>query len=225
MILQAEHISKGYATANGRLEVLRDINLNLDHGEIVAIMGPSGCGKSTLLNVLGTLDKPDSGSLIIDEQDVSQLGDTALSRLRNKTVGFVFQFHHLLPEFTVLENLVIPLMLTGLEFRQAYVQAEEWLRRLDLTVRKHHRPSTISGGERQRVAVLRALVNNPLLVLADEPTGNLDVVAGEHLIQIIRELVTEEKCGFVIATHNPRVGEIADRILYLSEGILTSLEK
>jgi len=225
MILQADHISKGYATANGRLEVLRDISLSVKYGEIVTVMGPSGCGKSTLLNVLGTLDRPDGGTLTIDEKDVSKLGDRALSRLRNKTIGFIFQFHHLLPEFTILENLMIPLMLAGRDVLEAHNISEEWLRRLGLWDRQDHRPASISGGERQRVAVLRALVNNPKLVLADEPTGNLDVAAGEHLMQIISELVSEEGCGFVIATHNPRVGEIADRTLFLSEGILTSSEK
>ncbi len=182
MILQAKNISKGYAVANGRLEVLRDVSISVEQGEIVAIMGPSGCGKSTLLNVLGTLDRPDSGSLFINEQDVSRLGDTALSRLRNQTIGFVFQFHHLLPEFTILENLMIPLMLAGREVLEAHKISEEWLDRLELSERTDHRPAAISGGERQRVAVLRALVNNPKLVLADEPTGNLDVSAGEHLM-------------------------------------------
>ena len=225
MILQAKNISKGYAVANGRLEVLRDVSISVEQGEIVAIMGPSGCGKSTLLNVLGTLDRPDSGSLFINEQDVSRLADTALSRLRNQIIGFVFQFHHLLPEFTILENLMIPLMLAGREVLEAHKISEEWLDRLELSERTDHRPATISGGERQRVAVLRALVNNPKLVLADEPTGNLDVSAGEHLMQVIRELVTAEGCGFIIATHNPRVGEIADRMLYLNEGIITSAEK
>ena len=222
MILQAEHISKGYTTTNGRLEVLRDITLSIERGEIVAVMGPSGCGKSTLLNVLGTLDRPDSGTLSIDGKDVSSLGDKSLSRLRNETIGFVFQFHHLLPEFTILENLMIPLMLAGREVLEAHKISEEWLSRVDLSERKDHRPASISGGERQRVAVLRALVNKPKLVLADEPTGNLDVTAGENLMKVMSDLVSNEKCGFIIATHNPKIAEIADRTLYLNEGILSS---
>ncbi len=222
MILQAEHISKGYTTTNGRLEVLLDITLSIERGEIVAVMGPSGCGKSTLLNVLGTLDRPDSGTLSIDGKDVSSLGDKSLSRLRNETIGFVFQFHHLLPEFTILENLMIPLMLAGREVLEAHKISEEWLSRVDLSERKDHRPASISGGERQRVAVLRALVNKPKLVLADEPTGNLDVTAGENLMKVMSDLVSNEKCGFIIATHNPKIAEIADRTLYLNEGILSS---
>ena len=222
MILQAEHISKGYTTTNGRLEVLRDITLSIERGEIVAVMGPSGCGKSTLLNVLGTLDRPDSGTLSIDGKDVSSLGDKSLSRLRNETIGFVFQFHHLLPEFTILENLMIPLMLAGREVLEAHKISEEWLSRVDLSERQDHRPASISGGERQRIAVLRALVNKPKLVLADEPTGNLDVTAGENLMKVMSDLVSNEKCGFIIATHNPKIAEIADRTLYLNEGILSS---
>jgi lipoprotein-releasing system ATP-binding protein len=185
-------------------------------------MGPSGCGKSTLLNVLGTLDRPDSGTLSIDGKDVSSLGDKSLSRLRNETIGFVFQFHHLLPEFTILENLMIPLMLAGREVLEAHKISEEWLSRVDLSERQDHRPTSISGGERQRVAVLRALVNKPKLVLADEPTGNLDVTAGENLMKVMSDLVSNEKCGFIIATHNPKIAEIADRTLYLNEGILSS---
>ena len=221
-MIEIKNLHKSYEMGATSLHVLKGINFSVKDGELVAIMGSSGSGKSTLLNVLGTLDRPDSGTLSIDGKDVSSLGDKSLSRLRNETIGFVFQFHHLLPEFTILENLMIPLMLAGREVLEAHKISEEWLSRVDLSERQDHRPASISGGERQRVAVLRALVNKPKLVLADEPTGNLDVTAGENLMKVMSDLVSNEKCGFIIATHNPKIAEIADRTLYLNEGILSS---
>lgn len=220
MILKARHISKSYPTGDGPLRVLRDVNLSLDESELVSVMGPSGCGKSTLLNILGTLDRPDSGELWIDGRDVSALTDTGLSHLRNRTVGFVFQFHHLLPEFTVLENLMIPQLVAGVSREGAAKRGLGLLARVNLGGRKEHKPSAISGGERQRVAVLRALVNNPRLVLADEPTGNLDMETGRTVMEVMKDLVRVEGRAFLIATHNPDVASECERNLVLIDGQL-----
>lgn len=218
MILKAEHISKSYPTSTGRLEVLRDINLSVDKGELISVMGPSGCGKSTLLNILGTLDEADSGYLEIDGSEVTFLEDESLSQLRSGCIGFVFQFHHLLPEFTVIENLTIPQRLVGAGETEATDRASELLSKVDLLPRASHQPNAISGGERQRVAVLRALVNRPKIVFADEPTGNLDVEAAGKLIEMIQTLSEEFKQAFLIVTHNPDVAAMCRRNLMMTEG-------
>ncbi|MFQ6616116.1 MAG: ABC transporter ATP-binding protein [Fidelibacterota bacterium] len=220
MILKGEHLRKSYPTGEGRLTVLKDVTLSVKTGELLSVMGPSGSGKSTLLNVLGTLDRPDSGRLWIDGHDVLSLDDIHLSQLRNKTVGFVFQFHHLLPEFTVLENLMIPQMMNGVNPSDARRRGMSLLTRVTLGERKDHKPGTISGGERQRVAVLRALVNEPRLVLADEPTGNLDPENGAVLMAMIRELAEGGKQSFLIATHNASVGDQCGRSLRLVDGMI-----
>lgn len=220
MILKARNISKSYPTGDGPLAVLRNVNLSLDEGELVSIMGPSGCGKSTLLNILGTLDEPDSGDLWIDGNDISSLTDSVLSKLRNKTIGFVFQFHHLLPEFTVLENLIIPQLINNISRDDAIKKGLDLLMKVDLVTRKDHKPTTISGGERQRVAVLRALVNNPRLVLADEPTGNLDLETGWIVMEMIKNIVQNEGQAFLIVTHNTDVAAECERNLILSDGIV-----
>ena len=198
--------------------VLRDVNLTLSEGELVSIMGPSGCGKSTLLNILGTLDKPDSGELWIDSLDVGELSDAELSQLRSEIIGFVFQFHHLLPEFSLHENLMIPQLLRGVNREDARKRSLQLLTKVDLAKRQDHKPNAVSGGERQRVAVLRALVNEPKLILADEPTGNLDLDAGRHIMRMIRELVTESGQTFLIVTHNPDVAGECQRNLTLKDG-------
>ena len=221
MILEAKHISKSYPTGDGPLSVLLDVNLSLNRGELVSVMGPSGCGKSTLLNILGTLDNPDSGELWIEGNDVFSLADIELSRIRNKTIGFVFQFHHLLPEFTVIENLVIPQLMNGILFDDALKKGSDLLTKVGLMGRKDHKPNAISGGERQRVAVLRALVNNPGVVLADEPTGNLDFETGKIVLEMIEGLVQEEGQAFLIVTHNPEIAARCERNLTLLDGVVT----
>ena len=218
MILQAENIIKIYKTASEQISVLTGTNFVVSKNEIVSIMGPSGSGKSTLLHLLGTLDKPTSGKLLIDGEDIDGKGD--LSGLRSKKIGFIFQHHYLLPEFTVLENLLIPQALIGREDQTAKVRAEDLLSRMDLINRKNHYPSQISGGERQRIAVLRALVNSPKIVLADEPTGNLDSGNRDKLLSLIMNLHKTENLAFIIATHDDKVAGIADRILFLEEGKL-----
>ncbi|MDP6456860.1 MAG: ABC transporter ATP-binding protein [Candidatus Marinimicrobia bacterium] len=223
MILRAEYLAKSYTTSTGPLQVLNNIDLTMDMGELVAIMGPSGCGKSTLLNILGTLDKPDAGELHIDGTSVFVLTDAQLSELRSKTIGFVFQFHHLLPEFTVFENLIIPQMIAGCEQKASQERAAELLSKVGLENRGHHRPNSISGGERQRVAVLRALANRPKLVLADEPTGNLDSENSRILMDMIQELVRDEARSFLIVTHSEITAANCDRKFLLTSGELEEI--
>ena len=218
MILKAENISKSYRTSTGPLEVLRDVSLSLKEGELVSVAGPSGCGKSTLLNILGTLDQPNKGTLEIAGKDVALLDDESVSRLRCESIGFVFQFHHLLPEFTIVENLMIPQRLLGRSEKAAADWAKELLSKVELLPRADHRPNAISGGERQRVAVLRALVNEPGIVLADEPTGNLDVDAARQLMEVTQTLAEDFNQAFLIVTHNPDVAALCERNLTIKEG-------
>ncbi len=226
MILEARNIRKSYPTSIGSLEVLKGLNLSVKKGEMISVTGPSGCGKSTLLNILGTLDRADSGSLEIEGQSVVELDDENLSLLRNKSIGFVFQFHHLLPEFSVLENLTIPQRLLRREEGESRERTLELLEKVGLSDRADHRPGAISGGERQRVAVLRALVNRPSIVLADEPTGNLDIDAASKLMDMISSLAGDFGQAFLIVTHNPTVAAICQRNLKMENGLLiTSPEK
>ena len=218
MILKAENICKSYPTSAGPLEVLRDVSLSLKEGELISISGPSGCGKSTLLNILGTLDQPDKGTLEIAGKNVALLDDESVSRLRSESIGFVFQFHHLLPEFTIAENLMIPQRLLGRSEKTATDRVTELLSNVNLLPRSNHRPNAISGGERQRVAVLRALVNEPGVVLADEPTGNLDVETARQLMEMIQNLAKDFNQAFLIVTHNPNVAALCERNLTINEG-------
>ena len=218
MILKAENICKSYPTSAGPLEVLRDVSLSLKEGELISISGPSGCGKSTLLNILGTLDQPDKGTLEITGKNVAILDDESVSRLRSEFIGFVFQFHHLLPEFTIAENLMIPQRLLGRSEKTATDRVTELLSKVNLLPRYNHRPNAISGGERQRVALLRALVNEPGIVLADEPTGNLDVETARQLMEMIQNLAKDFNQAFLIVTHNPDVAALCERNLTINEG-------
>ena len=218
MILKAENICKSYPTSAGPLEVLRDVSLSLKEGELISVSGPSGCGKSTLLNILGTLDQPDKGTLEITGKNVALLDDESVSRLRSEFIGFVFQFHHLLPEFTIAENLMIPQRLLGRSEKTSTDRVTELLSKVNLLPRSNHRPNAISGGERQRVAVLRALVNEPGIVLADEPTGNLDVETARQLMEMIQNFAKDFNQAFLIVTHNPDVAALCERNLTINEG-------
>ena len=219
MILRAKNIHKTFTNGIKTLTVLQGIDFQLQTGEIVTIMGPSGSGKSTFLNILGTLDNPTEGSITITDREINTLSDRELSALRNSYIGFVFQFHHLLPEFTALENILIPSLISvRAEPRQA--RAMELLDYIGLVDRSDHFPAELSGGERLRVAVLRALINQPQLILADEPTGNLDAENASKLINLFRQINRDFKQSLVITTHNPAVAEIGDRRLELSSGIL-----
>ncbi|MBS7357813.1 MAG: ABC transporter ATP-binding protein [Bacteroidales bacterium] len=213
-MIQANGIYKSF----GNVDVIKGIDLHINKGEIVAIVGASGAGKSTLLQILGTLDKPDKGKVIIDNQDITSLNQKNLASFRNKKIGFVFQFHHLLPEFTALENICIPAFIAGVPKKEAADKAMALLEYLRLTERASHKPSMLSGGEQQRVAIARALINNPAIILADEPSGNLDSQNAKELHELFFSL--REKTGqtFVIVTHNPSLANMADRALTIVDG-------
>jgi lipoprotein-releasing system ATP-binding protein len=211
-------IGKNIHKSYGSLEVLKGIDLEISKGEIVSVVGASGAGKTTLLQIIGTLDKPTSGSILFDNQDVSSLGEKKLASFRNHHIGFVFQFHHLLPEFTALENLYIPAFIAGSTQKAAHQRAMELLDFLHLTDRAGHKPSELSGGEQQRVAVARALMNHPAVILADEPSGNLDSTHAKELHQLFFTLRKEFNQTFVIVTHNEELAAMSDRKLMMVDG-------
>ena len=213
-MIQATGIHKSY----GNLEVLKGIDLHIAKREIVSIVGASGAGKSTLLHIIGTLDKADRGQLLIDGTEVNKLNDTELAAFRNQKIGFVFQFHHLLPEFTAIENICIPAYIGGMAKKEAMEKAEKLLDYLNLSGRKDHKPSQLSGGEQQRVAVARALINQPAVVLADEPSGNLDSKSAEELHKLFFRLRDEMNQTFVIVTHNPTLAAMSDRTITIKDG-------
>ncbi|MEE8335136.1 MAG: ABC transporter ATP-binding protein [Candidatus Neomarinimicrobiota bacterium] len=217
-MLKAQNITKTFSNGSRTLSVFSDISLDINQGDLITIMGPSGAGKSTLLNILGTLEKPDSGDININGKDVLTMSNKELSLLRNKYLGYVFQFHHLLPEFTALENILMPARIAGLENKEK--RALELLDYVGLLERKQDFPSQLSGGERSRIAVLRALINKPALVLADEPTGNLDMGNGNKMVNLILDLNKEFKQAFVLTTHNPDVAEIGHKKYKLENGDL-----
>jgi len=213
-MIKASGILKSY----GSLEVLKDVSLEIKKGEIISIVGASGAGKTTLLHIIGTLDRPNKGLLMINNENISNLSDKKLAAFRNKNIGFVFQFHHLLPEFTAIENVCIPAYIAGTDKLLAEERARELLAFLGLTDRINHKPSELSGGEQQRVAVARALVNNPAVVLADEPSGNLDSNTAKDLHQLFFTLREKFNQTFVIVTHNEELANMADRKLVMKDG-------
>ncbi len=217
-LLVVESLSKGYPMAGGReLEVLRNVSFTVNRGEVVAVVGESGTGKSTLLHMLGALDRPTGGRVLFQGDDIFKKDDEALAAFRNRSIGFIFQFHHLLPEFTAIENVAMPALIQHRAFGDVRARAEELLTSLNLGGRLQHRPGELSGGEQQRVAVARALMNRPGLVLADEPTGNLDVKTAESLHQELIRLSRAFDQTFIIVTHNPTLAAMADRVLRLED--------
>ncbi len=215
MIIEAKGIEKSF----GDLKVLRGIDFSVEKSEVVAIMGASGAGKSTLLQILGTLSTPDSGSLLIDGTDVLHLGSKDLSAFRNRRIGFVFQFHHLLPEFNALENVMIPAFIAGRSDRDAKTAAKNLLKDMGLGERMDHKPSELSGGEQQRVAIARALVNDPAILFADEPSGNLDSKTKEEIHQLFFDLRQRYGQTVVIVTHDPELAAMCDRSLFMRDGL------
>jgi lipoprotein-releasing system ATP-binding protein len=216
----ADDLNKSYPVAGQRLHVLRDLDLAVEKGEMVAVMGASGVGKSTLLHVLGGLDRPDSGEVRVGDVDLVRIADAEVVAFRNKHVGFVFQFHHLLPEFSAIENAEMPLRIARVPVAEARPRAEALLRRVGLGERLAHRPGMLSGGEQQRVAVARALVMQPSLLLADEPTGDLDEATADAFHTLLREMHAEFGLTAILATHNPRLAQQCDRVLRLEGGSL-----
>ncbi|MBQ9418622.1 MAG: ABC transporter ATP-binding protein [Bacteroidales bacterium] len=213
-MIEVDNVSKSY----GALQVLREVNLKIAQGEVVSIVGASGAGKTTLLQILGTLDRADSGRVVYEGREVSALGERALARFRNEHIGFVFQAHHLLPEFTAVENVMIPALIKGDRQEEARHRAMELLERLGLADRSRHKPAALSGGEQQRVAVARALMNKPMVVLADEPTGNLDSAHARELHELFFALRQDLGQTFVVVTHNEELADMADRKITIKDG-------
>lgn len=211
---------RGINKSFGSLQVLKNVDLTISKGEIVSIVGPSGAGKTTLLQIMGTLDKPDSGKVIFEGNDVTKYSDRKLSDFRNKNIGFVFQFHQLLPEFTALENTMIPALIGKKDRAQAIKEANHILELMGLSDRKLHKPSELSGGEKQRVAVARALINNPMIVFADEPSGSLDTENKDELHSLVFKLRDELNQTFVIVTHDTQLAELTDRTISMKDGII-----
>jgi lipoprotein-releasing system ATP-binding protein len=216
IMIDIHHITKSF----GSLQVLKGIDLHIDKGEVVSIVGPSGAGKTTLLQIIGTLEKPDTGSVYIDDVDVTQLSGNKLSRFRNQHLGFVFQFHQLLPEFTAIENIMIPAYIAGIKPSEAKQRATELLQFMGLADRATHKPNELSGGEKQRVAVARALINQPAVILADEPSGSLDSQNKTELHQLFFDLRNKFGQTFVIVTHDETLAATTDRTIHLRDGLI-----
>ena len=219
IILQAKNIDKSFSNGKTKLSVLKDFSLNVDVGQIITIMGQSGSGKTTALNILGTLDQADAGELIINGTQVHDMNETELSTIRNRDIGFVFQFHHLLPEFSAIENILMPTWINGADDRRD--RALDLIEKMGLLERKDHFPSQLSGGERSRVAVARALMNKPKLVLADEPTGNLDEKNANKLIDLLGKINKDFHQAIVLTTHNPKIARIGHKQFFLENGSLS----
>jgi len=219
VILKAENIYKSFKTVKKvRLDILKGISLKIEQEKITVIVGASGAGKSTLLHLLGALDRPDSGEVFYEGKNIFNLSDERLAKFRNRNIGFIFQFHHLLPEFTALENVAIPQMINGTSLNNASEKSEELLRTVGLSERTEHKPAELSGGEQQRVAVARALANNPQIIFADEPTGNLDSANSEQIHKLIAELKEKYKKTFVIVTHNQNLVKLANKVFEIKDG-------
>ncbi|NWG11280.1 ABC transporter ATP-binding protein [Candidatus Bathyarchaeota archaeon] len=224
-VLKIQSIKKAYRIGKILVPALRDITFEVSEGEFLTIFGPSGSGKSTLLHLIGCLDRPDAGEILIEGVNVLRLSDDRLAELRLNKIGFVFQFFNLLPKISALRNVELPLAITGMPEKESIERAKEMLALMGLETRMHHRPSEISGGEQQRVAMARALINNPKIVLADEPTGNLDTKTGWEIVQLMKKLNREKKQTFIVVTHDPHIAETADRIVYLKDGLIETIKE
>ena len=222
-LLTCTGISKTYQDGSNQVNVLSSLDLTLNSHELLAITGRSGSGKSTLLHLLGTLDKPSSGEILFEGQDIHRLNKSKQATFRNQSLGFIYQFHHLLAEFTALENIMMPLLIAGDSQQQAKIRAKEMIKSVGLSDRGHHKPSQLSGGERQRIAIARALVNKPALVLADEPTGNLDTENALAIFELLKSLRDQQGTSFVVVTHDNELANKLDRVVNLSSGSLASL--
>jgi len=224
-LLEAKDVKKTYRMGRVLVPALRGVTFNVEEGKFVAVFGPSGSGKSTLLHVLGGLDRPDEGEVFVDGIGFSTLNDNALAEVRLRKIGFVFQFFNLLPRLTALRNVELPLTLADMSEKDSIKKAEDMLKLVGLGDRMNHRPSEMSGGEQQRVAMARALINDPKIVLADEPTGNLDTKTGREIVQLMKRLNEEKGQSFVVVTHDPAIAETANRIIYLKDGLIQKVKE
>jgi lipoprotein-releasing system ATP-binding protein len=223
-IFKLEQLNKYYKERKDKLHIIRDLEMDVKEGEFISILGMSGSGKSTLLNMMGLLDRPDSGNVIIDGENVSQLNEKERDRIKNQKIGFVFQFHYLLPEFTALENVMMPALVNNYKDKKNIKnRAEELLTKVGLGGRLYHKPNELSGGEKQRVAIARALMNSPKIILADEPTGNLDEETRENIHSILKQINRDNKQTIIVVTHSRELANISDRQLYLKKGKLEEL--
>jgi len=218
VVVETIDLCKVYRMGLTEIHALRNVNLKVYRGEMIAVVGPSGSGKTTLLNLIGTLDKPTSGKIYIDGEDITTKSEKELTFLRRKKIGFVFQFYNLIPVLTAYENVELPLLISGAPKKERKERVKRLLEMVGLGDRMNHRPDELSGGEQQRVAIARALVNNPSIVLADEPTGDLDTETGLMVVQLMRKLAKEENSTVIMVTHDPQISGIADRIIYLRDG-------
>ncbi|MFC1936173.1 ABC transporter ATP-binding protein [Chloroflexota bacterium] len=217
-IVETENLTRIYGSGEAQVNALDGVSLHVDTGEFVAVMGPSGCGKSTLLHMIGGLDSPSGGVVKIEGKDLSSLNDDEITDLRREHIGFIFQFFNLIPTLTALDNTALPLVLGGMNPADAQVHAAEWLEKLEVADRSTHRPDELSGGQRQRVAIARSLVTDPKLILADEPTGNLDSKATQEFAALLRDVVDRWGRSILLVTHDPRISSYADRIIHLKDG-------
>ncbi|MGC8827444.1 MAG: ABC transporter ATP-binding protein [Anaerolineae bacterium] len=217
-IVQTENLTRIYGSGETAVTALDHVNLSVNEGEFLAVMGPSGCGKSTLLHLIGGLDRPTEGRVLLAGQDLTRMDDDSLTLLRRRKIGFVFQFFNLIPVLTALENVALPLLLDGVPAKEARQRAVEWLERMGLGERLHHRPDQLSAGQQQRVAIARAMVTEPALILADEPTGNLDTRASDDIANLLRQTVNQWGRTVLMVTHDPRIAAYADRIVFLKDG-------
>lgn len=219
-IVQLENLTKVYGQGETAVSALKGINLTINAGEFVAVMGPSGCGKSTLLHLVGGLDKPSNGKVLLNGQDVSQMADAQLTEVRRRQIGFIFQFFNLILVLTAVENAALPLVLDGIKQNEAHTKAASWLQKVGLSDRTGNRPDQLSGGQQQRVAIARALAAEPNLVLADEPTGNLDSRAADEIAGLLRQVADEWGRAVLMVTHDPRIAAYSDRIIFLKDGTI-----
>jgi putative ABC transport system ATP-binding protein len=224
IVVECINLRKSYILGEVRVDALRGINMKINRGEMVSIMGPSGCGKTTLLNIIGSLDNPSSGQVLLERNDISRASEQELTEIRRKSVGFIFQFYNLLPVLTALENVELPMLIAGIPKDERLKRATELLGKVDLLKRKDHKPDELSGGERQRVAIARALSNRPTILLADEPTGDLDTESGSSILNLLKDVNKIENQTLILVTHDSNIAKHANRVFHIKDGIVSSIE-
>ncbi|MFX0149791.1 MAG: ABC transporter ATP-binding protein [Candidatus Hodarchaeota archaeon] len=224
VIVECVNLKKYYILGEVKVEALRGINMKIERGEMISIMGPSGCGKTTLLNIIGSLDSPSSGKVFLEGRDISNANEKELTEIRRKSVGFIFQFYNLLPVLTAFENIELPMLIAGVPKEERQKRALELLEKVDLMTRRDHKPDELSGGERQRVAIARSLANNPAILLADEPTGDLDTETGFTILNLLKEVNKTENQTLVLVTHDASIARQSNRIFHIKDGMINDIE-